>query len=108
MAKDGGKTKDRGKGRAKDGSKKSPRAAKAATTEATVASSMGAASLGPIADRPALPKSREELLELWLEARRRRHAAPLDSKAYVQASEDVARIEVEIAAVERALTPPLV
>jgi hypothetical protein len=108
MAKPGGKTKDRSKDRDKDRPKKSPRAAKAATTEATVASSMGAASLGPIADRPALPRSREELLELWLEARRRRHAAPLDSEAYVQACEDVARIEVEIAAVERALTPPLV
>ena len=110
MAKDGGKNKERGK----DRPRKARGAAKTAATEptpatkATVASSMGAASLGPIADRPALPKTREELTALWLEARRRRQSAPLDSEAYVQACEDVARIEVEIAAVERALTPPLV
>jgi hypothetical protein len=69
---------------------------------------MGAASMGPISARPELPQTREELTQLWLEARRRRHGAPLDSEEYVQASQDVARIEVEIAAVERALTPPRV
>jgi hypothetical protein len=106
MAKDGGKRKERGKERPKKGSVAS--ASVAGSTVAVVASSMGAASLGPIAARPALPQTREELMELWQEARRRRHSAPLDSEAYVQASQDVARIEVEIAAVERALTPPLV
>jgi hypothetical protein len=105
MPKDGGKHKDRAKARPK---KARDEARVARSRETTIASSMGAASLGPVADRPALPQSREELTALWHEARRRRHTAPLGSEAYVQASEDVARIEVEIAAVERALTPPLV
>ena len=104
MPKDGGKHKDRAKARPKKTTDESA----GRSSKATVASSMGAASMGPIADRPALPQSREELVELWLEARGRRHTAPLGSEAYVQACQDVARIEVEIAAVERALTPPLV
>ena len=104
MAKDGGKNKERAKVRPG----KERGAAKSAGAEAIVASSMGATSLGPVADRPSLPKTREELTELWLEARRRRHSAPLGSDAYLQACQDIARIEVEIAAVERALTPPLV
>jgi hypothetical protein len=104
MPKDGGKRKDRGKERPKKVRGTSP----GGSDGARVASSMGAASLGPIADRPALPRTRDELTDLWLEARRRRHSAPLGSEAYVQACQDVARIEVEIAAVEHALTPPLV
>jgi hypothetical protein len=107
MPKDGGKRKDAGKDRDKNRPKKRG-VARHADAETTVASSMGAASLGPISQRPALPKTREDLTELWREARRRRHSAPLGSEAYVQACEDVARIEVEIAAIERALTPPLV
>jgi hypothetical protein len=104
MPKDGGKNKERMKAR----SKKRADAAVGRSGEAKVAASMGAASLGPVSDRPALPQTRDELIELWLEARGRRHTAPLGSEAYVQACADVARIEVEIAAVERALTPPLV
>jgi hypothetical protein len=100
MPKDTGKRKDRDKDRDKNRPKKS--------RVATTAETMGAQSMGPVASRAALPSTREELMELWLEARRRRQAAPLGSDAYVQASEDVARIEVEIAAIERALTPPLV
>jgi hypothetical protein len=76
--------------------------------EAAVAGSMGATSMGPMSTRPELPQSREALTELWLEARRRRQSAPPESEEYIQACEDVARIEVEIAAVERALTPPRV
>jgi hypothetical protein len=109
MPKDGGKPKDgvKHKDRAKTRPKKTTDESRG-SRKATVASSMGAASMGPIADRPGLPQNREELVELWLEARGRRHAAPLGSEAYVQACQDVARIEVEIAAVEQALTPPLV
>ena len=108
MAKDSAKAKDRGKDRDKERPKKARGEPKSAAGKATVASSMGAASAGPVADRAALPQTREELTDLWLEARRRRHTAQPGSEAYVQACEDVARIEVEIAAVERTLTPPLV
>jgi hypothetical protein len=44
----------------------------------------------------------------WREARRRREAAEPGSEEYIKASEDLARIEVEIARVERAANPPLV
>jgi hypothetical protein len=111
MPKDGTKRKSpdraREKSRDKDRSKVRPKKGGRAA-EAAVAGSMGATSMGPISARPELPRSRDELTELWLEARRRRHSAPLDSEEYVQACQDVARIEVEIAAVERALTPPRV
>lgn len=100
MPKEGGKKKDR--------AKKTGAAAAAPREKPTVAETMGAQSMAPVAARKELPGTREELTQLWLEARRRRQAAPLGSEAYIQASEDVARIEVEIAAVERALTPPLV
>jgi hypothetical protein len=52
--------------------------------------------------------NRDQLMGQWREARRRRDAAELGSKAYERAVEEIARIEVEIARVERALDPPLV
>jgi hypothetical protein len=107
MPKDGSKRKDRDKDRSKKGREHAASTA-VPSAEPTVAASMGAEAMGPVASRKELPSTREELTELWLDARRRRHTAPLGSEAYIQACEDVARIEVEIAAVERALTPPLV
>ncbi|HXG40761.1 MAG TPA: hypothetical protein VNJ28_07435, partial [Candidatus Limnocylindrales bacterium] len=62
-------------------------------------------------ERPSgapLPASREELLVRHAEARRRRNAAPLGSEEYRAAAEEVARIEVEIARLERSLDPPRV
>ena len=53
-----------------------------------------------------LPATREELLELHAAARRRRAAAALDSPAYRQAADEIGRIEIRIAAVERAQVPP--
>jgi hypothetical protein len=50
--------------------------------------------------------TREQLLVQWGEARRRREAADLGSAAYRRALEDIARIEIEIARIERALDPP--
>ncbi len=44
----------------------------------------------------------------WRDARRRRETAEPGSKDYIKASEDIARIEVEIARIERAADPPLV
>lgn len=61
-----------------------------------------------IDDRGPLPDNREALLVLHREARRRRDAAPLLSEERAAASEEIARIEVHIARVERAMDPPLV
>jgi hypothetical protein len=56
----------------------------------------------------SLPTTRSELLELHREARARRNSAPLDSEAFRAAVQEIARIEVRIAAIDRAQTPPLV
>lgn len=52
--------------------------------------------------------TREQLLVQHAEARRRRNAAPLGSEAWADASAEVARIEVEIARLERDMDPPRV
>ena len=48
-----------------------------------------------------LPKTRPELLELHVAARRRRAAAPLGSDEYRAAAEELATIEVRIAEIEQ-------
>jgi hypothetical protein len=53
-----------------------------------------------------LPATREELLVLHREARQRRMAAEPGSHEWEQASAEVGRIEVEIARIEREMTPP--
>ena len=53
-------------------------------------------------------KNRDQLMAQWREARRRRDAAPLGGKTYEHAAQEIARIEVEIARIERAMDPPLV
>ena len=58
-------------------------------------------------DASPLPDSREALLVLHREARHRRDAAPLLSEERAAASEEIARIEVHIARIERAMDPPL-
>jgi hypothetical protein len=55
----------------------------------------------------SLPSTREALLALHAEARGRRNAAPLGSPAFRAAVIDLERIEVRIAAIERAQDPPL-
>ena len=52
--------------------------------------------------------TREALLTEHVAARRRRDAAPLGSDDYRKALEDIATIEVEIARIERSMTPPRV
>ncbi len=56
--------------------------------------------------RPA--DTRDQLLAQHDEARRRRNAAVLGSPEWAKASDDVGRIEVEIARIERAMDPPRV
>jgi len=58
-------------------------------------------------DATPLPDNREALLVLHRAARHRRDAAPLLSEERAAASEEIARIEVHIARVERAMDPPL-
>ena len=55
----------------------------------------------------SLPASRAELMALHAAARRKRNEAPLGSDAFRAAVEEIARIEIRIAAVDRAADPPL-
>ena len=55
---------------------------------------------------PELPQTREELLALHRETRRRRNAAAHGSEDHVAAIDLIGRIEVEIARLERAMDPP--
>ena len=54
----------------------------------------------------SLPASRDELIALHAEARRRRASAALGSEAYRAAVDEIGRIEVRIADVDRAADPP--
>jgi hypothetical protein len=53
-------------------------------------------------------RTREDLLAEHAAARRRRDAAPLGSEEFRSAVDEIGRIEVEIARIERAMDPPLV
>jgi hypothetical protein len=55
-----------------------------------------------------LPEDRPSLLALHREARRRRDAAPLTSRARAEAAFEIERIEIQVARIERAMDPPLV
>jgi hypothetical protein len=55
-----------------------------------------------------LPGDRASLIALHQAARRRRDAAPLQSRERAAAAFEIERIEVHIAAIERAMDPPLV
>ena len=55
-----------------------------------------------------LPQTRDELLELHRETRRKRNAAKHGSPEHVAAIELLGRIEIEVARIERAMDPPLV
>jgi hypothetical protein len=58
-------------------------------------------------DATPLPQSRDELLALHGETRRRRNAAAHGSPEHVAAIDLIGRIEVEVARIERAMDPPL-
>ena len=55
-----------------------------------------------------LPGTRDELLALHRETRRRRKAPPHGSPEHAAAIDLLGRIEVEVARLERAMDPPLV
>ena len=56
----------------------------------------------------SLPATRAELMDLHRAARARRNSAPLGSDAFRAAVEQLGRIEIRIAALDRAADPPLV
>jgi len=59
-------------------------------------------------DSASLPTTLAELLDLHRSARARRNSAALGSSDWERAVEEIARIEVQIARVERSASPPLV
>ena len=62
----------------------------------------------PLKDETPLPQTRDGLLALHRETRRRRNAAAHGSPEHVAAIAFLERIEVEVARIERAMDPPLV
>ena len=54
-----------------------------------------------------LPQTREELLDLHRETRKRRNKAAHGSPEHVEAIDLLGKIEIEIARIERAMDPPL-
>jgi hypothetical protein len=67
-----------------------------------------ASETGTKTDAEPLPQTREELVALHRETRRRRNAAAHGSPDHVAAIDLLGRIEVEVARIERAMDPPLV
>ena len=60
-------------------------------------------------DQPTrLPQTREELMALHAETRKRRNRATHGSEEHKQAIDLIGRIEIEIARVERQMDPPRV
>lgn len=54
----------------------------------------------------SLPATREELLARHAEARKQRNSAELGSKAFRAAVDEIGRIEVRVASIERDQVPP--
>jgi hypothetical protein len=91
--------------------KKRPKTDERTSGRADPATSSGGHHIAKAHGQPAtvdtsLPGTRDELLELHAAARKRRAAASLDSPEFRAAVDDLGRIEIRIAAVERAMTPP--
>ena len=62
----------------------------------------------PTQDPTPLPQTRDDLLALHRETRRRRNAAAHGSPEHVAAISLLCQIEIEVARLERAMDPPLV
>ena len=62
----------------------------------------------PKPTEPALPQTRDALLDLHRETRRRRNAAAHGSDEHKAAIDLIGRIEVEVARIEREMDPPRV
>jgi len=59
-------------------------------------------------DETTLPGTREGLLALHAETRKRRNKAAWGSEEHKEAIDLIGRIEIEIARIERAMDPPKV
>jgi hypothetical protein len=106
MAKD--KDKKPGKGSEKAAAKIAAKGATATSTEPTAGDHHVAGAHGrPVKVDTSLPASRPELLALHAAARARRNGAALGSPEFRAAVLDLERIEVRIAAIDRAADPPL-
>jgi hypothetical protein len=105
MAKD----KDKGKHGHEGKQRKRDRAADAADAQHVAGGQHHAAQAHGEALRvdASLPATRAELLVLHAAARDRRNTAELGSEAHRAAVTDLERIEVRVAAIERAQDPPL-
>ena len=91
--------------------KKKPRTDERTPRPADAGASGGGHHIAKAHGQPAtvdtsLPGTRDELLERHAAARRRRAAASLGSPEFRAAVDELGRIEIRIAAVERAMTPP--
>ena len=62
----------------------------------------------PAHAQPALPQTRDALLDLHRETRARRNAAAHGSEEHKAAIDLLGRIEVEVARIEREMDPPRV
>ncbi|HEY3164059.1 MAG TPA: hypothetical protein VGJ71_06835 [Candidatus Limnocylindrales bacterium] len=102
-AKDKDKDKDRAKKKVRDHSAPGLTGDPAAQTAHHAAKAHGR----PSTVDTSLPATRSELLALHAEARRRRNAAALGSEDFRAAIQALERIEVRIAAIDRAADPPL-
>ena len=62
---------------------------------------------GTAAAEPELPQTREALLDLHRDTRKKRNKAVHGSPEHVKAIDLLGKIEIEIARIERAMDPPL-
>jgi hypothetical protein len=62
---------------------------------------MGDASMTDQSATASYEATRERLMAEWREARRRRDSAPLGGDEFRAAAEDIARLEIEIASLDR-------
>jgi hypothetical protein len=83
-------------------------AKKPAAAKQSAGGHLGAKAHGqPTTVDTSLPSTRAELLERHAAARTRRNAAPLGSETHRAAIDEIGRIEIRIAAIERDQVPPL-
>ena len=98
--------KDKQSGKAAPGGEKAGAAHETATEAAGGQHHAAAAHGRPARIDKSLPKDRDKLIALHAEARRRRASAALGSEAYRAAMDELARIEIRIADVDRSANPP--
>jgi hypothetical protein len=109
MAKDKGKDKKKDRGAAKPAKVKAAAGGHVASAADQAGGQHHAAAAHgrPTTVDESLPATRAELMTLHRAARARRNTAALDSPTFRAAVMDIERIEIRIAAIDRAADPPL-